>query len=37
MLPIRLNIDLTLTAKKLTGVTYSGGGFQYLGAASMAD
>jgi len=37
MLPIRQNIDLVMTSKKLTGVTYSGGGFEYLGAASLAD
>lgn len=37
MLPIRQNVDLVMTSKKLTGVTYSGGGFEYLGAASLAD
>lgn len=37
MLPIRQNIDLVMISKKLTGVTYSGGGFEYLGAASLAD
>lgn len=37
MLPIRQNIDLVMTSKKLTGVTFSGGGFEYLGAASLAD
>ncbi|MGI4801762.1 MAG: ABC transporter substrate-binding protein [Janthinobacterium lividum] len=35
-LPIRQNIDLVMTTKKLTGLTYSGGGFEYFGAASMA-
>ncbi len=35
-LPIRENVDLVMTSKKLTGVTYSGGGFEYLGAASMS-
>lgn len=35
-LPIRQNIDLVMTTKKLTGVTYSGGGFEYFGAASMS-
>lgn len=37
ILPIRQNIDLVMTSKKLTGVTYSGGGFEYLGAAALAD
>ncbi|MGY6249543.1 ABC transporter substrate-binding protein [Bosea thiooxidans] len=37
ILPIRQNIDLVMTSKKLTGVTYSGGGFEYLGAATLAD
>lgn len=35
-LPIRQNIDLVMTSKKLTGLTYSGGGFEYFGAASMS-
>ncbi len=35
-LPIRQNIDLIMTSKKLTGLSYSGGGFAYFGAASMA-
>jgi peptide/nickel transport system substrate-binding protein len=35
-LPIRQNIDLVMTSKNLTGLTYSGGGFEYFGAASMA-
>lgn len=37
MMPIRQNIDLVMTSKKLTGLTYSGGGFEYLGAASLSD
>jgi peptide/nickel transport system substrate-binding protein len=37
MMPIRQNIDLVMTSKKLTGVTYAGGGFEYLWAASLAD
>ena len=35
VLPIHENVDLVMTSPKLTGVTYSGGGFEYLGAASM--
>ena len=35
-LPIRQNVDLVMTSKKLTGVTYSGGGFEYFGAAAMS-
>ena len=34
-MPIHENIDLVMTSPKLTGVTYSGGGFEYLGAAAM--
>lgn len=34
-MPIHQNIDLVMTSKKLTGLTWSGGGFEYLGAASM--
>jgi peptide/nickel transport system substrate-binding protein len=37
IMPIRQNIDLVMTSKKLTGVTYIGGGFEYLWAASLAD
>lgn len=37
MMPIRQNIDLVVVSKKLTGVTYSGGGFEYLGAASLSE
>ncbi|WP_454858001.1 ABC transporter substrate-binding protein [Rhizobium binxianense] len=36
MLPIRQNIDLIMTVPNLTGVTYSGGGFEYFGAASLS-
>ncbi len=35
IMPIRQNIDLIMTTKNLTGVTWSGGGFEYFGAASM--
>ena len=35
-LPIRQNIDLVMTKKSLTGLTYSGGGFEYFGAAAVA-
>jgi len=35
LMPIRQNIDLLMTVKNLTGVTYSGGGFEYFGAASL--
>lgn len=34
-LPIRQNVDLIMTSKKLTGLSYSGGGFAYFGAATM--
>ena len=34
-MPIHENVDLVMTSKKLTGMTYSGGGFEYFGAASM--
>ena len=34
-LPIRQNVDLIMTSKKLTGLSYSGGGFAYFGAAAM--
>ena len=37
MMPIRQNIDLVMTTKKMTGLTYSGGGFEYLWAASLTD
>jgi peptide/nickel transport system substrate-binding protein len=37
MMPIRQNIDLVMTSKNLTGLTYIGGGFEYLGAASLSD
>lgn len=32
VLPIRQNLDLTMSSKKVTGITWSGGGFQYFGA-----
>jgi peptide/nickel transport system substrate-binding protein len=34
-MPLHDNVDLVMTTPKLTGVTWSGGGFEYLGAASM--
>jgi peptide/nickel transport system substrate-binding protein len=37
MMPIRQNIDLVMTSKKLTGVTYMGGGFEYLLPATLSD
>jgi len=36
IMPIRENVDLLMTTRKLTGVTWSGGGFEYFGAATMA-
>jgi peptide/nickel transport system substrate-binding protein len=36
LMPIHENVDLVMTSKKLTGLTYSGGGFEYFGAASMS-
>ncbi len=36
-LPLRQNLDLVMTTRKLTGLTWSGGGFEYFGAASMAQ
>ena len=35
-LPLRQNIDLVMTSPKLTGLTWSGGGFEYFGAAAMS-
>ena len=35
-MPIHENVDLVMTARSLTGLTYSGGGFEYFGAASLA-
>ena len=35
-LPIRQNIDLVMTKKSLTGLTWSGGGFEYFGAATVS-
>lgn len=37
VLPIRQNLDLTMSAKNVTGITWSGGGFQYFGATKIAD
>jgi peptide/nickel transport system substrate-binding protein len=34
LMPIHQNVDLVMTSKKLTGLLYSGGGFEYFGAAS---
>jgi peptide/nickel transport system substrate-binding protein len=34
-MPIHQNIDLVMTTKQLTGVTWSGGGFEYFGAAAV--
>jgi len=36
-MPIHENVDLVMTSKALTGLTYSGGGFEYLGAASLSE
>lgn len=36
-MPIHENVDLVMTSKKLTGLTYSGGGFEYLGAAALSE
>jgi peptide/nickel transport system substrate-binding protein len=36
MMPLRQNIDLVMTTKKMSGLTYSGGGFHYLLGASLA-
>ncbi|MBL4916784.1 ABC transporter substrate-binding protein [Szabonella alba] len=37
ILPIRQNLDLTMSAKNVTGITWSGGGFQYFGAVKIED
>jgi len=34
-MPIHQNIDLVMTTKQLTGLSWSGGGFEYFGAASI--
>ena len=34
-MPIHENVDLVMTSPKLIGLTYSGGGFEYFGAAAM--
>jgi peptide/nickel transport system substrate-binding protein len=36
-LPLHQNVDLVMTSKSLTGLQYSGGGFEYFGAASMSQ
>ena len=36
-MPLHMNIDLVMTAKKLTGLSWEGGGFEYFGTASMAQ
>ena len=33
-MPIHENVDLVMTSKKLNGLTYSGGGFEWFGAAT---
>lgn len=37
IMPIRENADLMTMAKSIEGLTYSGGGFQYFGTASVAE
>ena len=37
MMPIRQNIDLMMMSKKVTGLTYMGGGFEYFLSTSMTD
>ncbi|WP_210347633.1 ABC transporter substrate-binding protein [Bradyrhizobium diazoefficiens] len=37
LMPIHQNIDLVTVTSKLRGVTYSAGGFEYFGAATLAD
>ena len=32
-LPVHQNIDLVMTQKELVGLSWSGGGFEYFGAA----
>jgi peptide/nickel transport system substrate-binding protein len=34
-MPIHQNVDLVMTDKTLTGLTWSGGGFEYFGAAAI--
>lgn len=36
VMPINQNADLVMVSKKLAGLSWSGGGFEYLGAASLA-
>jgi peptide/nickel transport system substrate-binding protein len=33
-MPLHMNIDLVMTSKNLTGLTWEGGGFEYFGAAA---
>ena len=35
-LPIRQNVDLVMTKKNLTGLTWSGGGFEYFATATVS-
>jgi peptide/nickel transport system substrate-binding protein len=37
LMPVHENVDLVMTSKKLTGLMYSGGGFEYFGAASKTN
>jgi len=34
-MPLHQNIDLVMTSKKLTGLTWEGGGFEYFGTAAI--
>lgn len=36
LMPIHENVDLVMTSKKLTGLIYSGGGFEFFGAGAAA-
>jgi peptide/nickel transport system substrate-binding protein len=36
MLPLYQNEDLVLTSKKLNGITYAGGGFEYFLGATLS-
>ena len=36
VMPIHLNVDQVMISKNLTGLTWSGGGFEYFGAAQLA-
>lgn len=35
ILPVRQNLDLTMSAKNVKGLTWAGGGFQYFGAVTV--